>query len=149
MTENLKADALYAMGYSDEEHRRLIEQEHLFGRHTRRLFQDAGITLGMRVLDVGCGVGDVSMLAAALVGPEGSVVGVDTNQRSLELARRRVAALGLPNVAFLESDLRSLSFDHPFDAVVGRFILMYLGEPSEVLRLLAMHLRSGGIIAFQ
>jgi ubiquinone/menaquinone biosynthesis C-methylase UbiE len=47
---------------------------------TERLLRSAGIEPGMRVLDIGCGAGDVSMLAAELVGSTGSVVGIDRNE---------------------------------------------------------------------
>ncbi|MGA8151341.1 MAG: methyltransferase domain-containing protein [Terriglobales bacterium] len=63
----------YALGYSQQEMERLIIQALIFTPFTRQLFQEAGITSGMRVLDVGCGLGDVTFLAAELVGPNGAV----------------------------------------------------------------------------
>jgi len=70
-------DTDYAFGRSRAEYDRLIEQAELFRPLTQRMLLAAGVTRGVRVLDVGCGVGDVSFLVASLVGPEGSVVGVD------------------------------------------------------------------------
>jgi len=106
-------DPAYVPGYSDEERQRLVEQAQLFYVHTRRLLFDAGIGPGMRVLDVGCGVGDVSMLIASLVGTEGAVVGVDVDPRSLALARQRVEDRRLRNVSFAEGDLRASSLTSP------------------------------------
>jgi ubiquinone/menaquinone biosynthesis C-methylase UbiE len=146
--EQSKGDALYAVGFTDAERQRLMLQGRLFAETTRRLFLDAGIGPGMRVLDVGCGVGDVSLLAASLVGPSGAVVGIDNDARSLELARERAAAAGHRQVAFQQSDLRELPVEHPFDAVVGRFILMYLGDVAQALRQLAAHVRPEGVVAF-
>ena len=77
-------DADYAFGRRAE-YDRLIEQGELFRPLTERSVLAAGITRGMLVLDVGCGVGDVSFLVAALVGPEGSVVGVDLDAEALKL----------------------------------------------------------------
>jgi len=142
-------DPAYVPGYSDDERQRLVEQAQLFYVHTRRLLCDAGIGPGMRVLDVGCGVGDVSMLAASLVGTEGAVVGVDADPRSLALARQRVEDRRLRNVGFAEGDLRAFSFDEPFDAVVGRFILMYLADPVEAVHHVATLVRPGGVVVFQ
>jgi ubiquinone/menaquinone biosynthesis C-methylase UbiE len=72
-----------------------------------------GITSGMRILDVGCGAGDVSALLAGLVGPDGAVVGVDMDPAVLELARERTAASGLGNVSFVEANLAGLRLDKP------------------------------------
>jgi SAM-dependent methyltransferase len=143
------SDAIYAVGHTPEEHQRLIDQAALFGPATRQLLLEAGIGPGMRVLDVGCGVGDVALLLAELVGPSGSVVGVDVDPRPLGTARTRLAAAGVQNVEFLQGDLREVAFETPFDAAVGRLVLMYLGDAAEAVRRVARHVRPGGIIAFQ
>ena len=114
---------------------------------THRLFVDAGICPGMRVLDLGCGVGDVSLLLADLVGPTGEVVGVDRDARSLEVARNRTA--GTSHVSFIEADLADLAFEGEFDACVGRYILMHLPDPVPAIRMAARSVRPGGIVAFQ
>lgn len=149
MSESNKGDAIYVMGRSADETQRLQEQDKVYGASTRRLFVEAGIRTGMRVLDIGCGAGDVALLAADLVGPHGTVVGVDSNPMILETARMRVQAAGLTNVDFIEGDIRSVQMDTDFDAVVGRLVLLYLGNPAETLRHVVAHLRPGGIVAFQ
>ena len=149
MSQAIRPDAIYALGYTDEERQRLTEQAELFRSCTSRLLQDAGLGPGAHVLDVGCGVGDVSILASSLVGPEGSVVGVDTDPRSLALARQRVGERGLTNVTFTEGDFREFVPKGRFDAVVGRFILMYQGEPAAAVAHLAGLVRPGGVIVFQ
>jgi SAM-dependent methyltransferase len=64
-------EATYILGHSPAEIRRLINQAAIFGTTTERLLQSAGIERGMRVLDLGCGAGDVSILAGKLVGESG------------------------------------------------------------------------------
>ena len=113
------------------------------------MFREAGIGPGMRVLDAGCGAGDVSFLVAELVGPEGRVVGVDRSADALTTARGRADALGLRQVAFLESDVGTVAPAGPFDAVVGRQLLSYVADPVAVVRHLAGLVRPGGVVAFQ
>jgi predicted O-methyltransferase YrrM len=139
----------YALGYSSEEERRLALQARIFERLTEDLLRHAGIGEGMDVLDIGCGVGDVSFLAARLVGPNGSVVGIDRGDESVETARRRAKGLGLENVAFVTADVSSFEIDRKFDAAIGRLILLYLSDPSTILRRLSSRVRPGGVMVFQ
>lgn len=139
----------YALGYSGDEGRRLVEQAKVFEDLTEDVLRRAGLRSGMQVLDIGSGVGDVSLLAARMVGTTGRVLGVDRASSSVEMARRRVAALGIDNVRFERADLETLDIAPTFDAVIGRLVLQFLPDPSGVLRRLGRCVRPGGIIAFQ
>ena len=101
----------------------------------------------MKVLDLGSGAGDVVLLAARLVGQEGTVLGIDTNPAILEVARAR--APQHRNVSFEAGDIRTLSLARDFDAVVGRYVLMFNSDPAHTMREIVDHLRPGGIAAFQ
>jgi ubiquinone/menaquinone biosynthesis C-methylase UbiE len=116
---------------------------------TERLFREAGIGPGQRVLDLGSGVGDVAMLVARIVGPSGEVVGVERDVSSIERATARVNEAGLRNVSFARADVSEVVSEKPFDAAVGRFILMYLNDPVAVLRSVSRSIRPGGVLAFQ
>jgi SAM-dependent methyltransferase len=139
----------YVLGHAAPELDRLIEQARFLGDLTEHLLRRAGLTRGMRVLDVGCGAGDVSFLAARLMGSEGTVIGVDKAPEAVGLARERARAAGLTNVDFLVGDAADLSLGAPVDALVGRLVLMYFAEPEVVLRRLLRQLRPGGVVAFQ
>src|SRR5262245_46774583 len=115
----------YALGSSDAEHERLIRQAGCLDPLTERLFREAGIVSGQRVLDIGSGVGDVAMLAARLVGPAGEVVGIERDPRSIARARERVMKAGLFHVSFMVGDVSETQGGGPYDAVVGRFILQF------------------------
>jgi len=143
------ADASYLLGDTSAEHQRLIRQAAIFEPFTERLFRDAGVGLGQRVLDVGSGVGDVAMLAAKLTGPTGEVVGVERDATTLAIARSRVEQAGLSNVRFLEADIGLLPSSEPFDAVVGRLILEFMPNPAAIVGSLAALVRPGGLIIFQ
>ena len=139
----------YVLGSTDAEHQRLIRQAKWLSGHTERLFREAGIGPGQRVLDLGSGVGDVALIAALLVGPSGEVVGIERDPRSIARARARVTEAGLGNVSFTQSDVSQIPIDKPFDAAVGRYILMFLLDPVSVLRSLCRLVRPGGVLAFQ
>ena len=112
---------------------------------TRRLLADAGVSDGQRVLDIGCGTGEVTLMAAQRVGPGGAVVGLDRDPAMLAQAARRAA--GAPGVSFVAGDLGALpSGLGSFDAIVGRRVLMYQPDPVATLRGLAAHLRPSGTI---
>lgn len=144
-----KTDATYVMGHPMGEEVRLQQLGQLLYPSTRHLFEKAGIAPGIKVLDVGSGAGDVAVLLAELVGPEGAIVGVDVYPALLEAARARVRAAEFTNVTFVAGDIRDVALDDDFDAVVGRNVLMYVADPAEVLRICASHLRPGGVVAFQ
>ena len=144
-----QGDPAYALSRSPDEYERLSRQAAFLRGTTEALFRAAGLERGMRVLDVGSGSGDVALLAAELVGPEGEVVGVDVDGAALDIARERTKALGLSSVTFVEGDARTVELDGGFDAVVGRLVLMYWGDATEALRRLAAHVRPGGVVAFQ
>src|SRR5215471_2246178 len=139
----------YPLGHTDAEHQRLIRQAARVAPITERFFREAGIGPGQRVLDLGSGVGDVAMLVARLVGPSGEVVAVERDRNSIAKARARVAEAGFHNVSFNELNVNEIADDKPFDAAVGRFILMYLPDPVATLRSSSQLVRPGGVLVFQ
>ena len=145
---NGRAPNDYALGHNHDELQRLIGQSRFLGELTEEVLRAAGVRPGMRVLDVGCGAGDVSFLAATLVGRDGSVIGVDRSAEAIALAKRRAADVGLANVSFVTQDLQDLATEARFDAIIGRLVLMYFPEPDALLRRLLELLVPGGIVAF-
>jgi len=139
----------YFLGHSEAEVERLALQNAFYRDTTEEALRRAGLAPGMRVLDIGCGGGDVSLLAAELVGPSGLVLGIDRSTEAVAAARRRADAAGKRHVRFAVSELDAFSTDLPFDALIGRFVLMYLSDPAATLRALVRHLRPDGIVAFQ
>src|ERR1700731_5385526 len=95
-------DVAYILGHSPAEIGRLIFQAGVLKPITERLLREAGVAPGMRVLDLGCGTGDVALLAAELVGPNGAVVGIDRNGDALSAACSRARGAGYANIEFRE-----------------------------------------------
>lgn len=147
-SSQVRNDVPYILAHSEREIARLKHQADIINPITKRILLSAGIGSGMRVLDVGCGGGDVSCLVSEMVGNNGRVVGVDRAPEAVETARRRASAHGLRNVSFLQGDPAMLAFDHSFDAVVGRYVLMFQSNPTIMLRALVRHLQPGGLIVF-
>jgi ubiquinone/menaquinone biosynthesis C-methylase UbiE len=138
----------YILGHSTVEFWRLARQAGLAERETEELFRTAGISAGMQVLEIGSGAGDVAMLVGRLVRPGGSVHGIEQHADSAALAAERVAAVGNVSVRFEIGNLESYAPTGGYDALVGRFVLPYLSNPSATLRHLASCLNPGAVIAF-
>jgi SAM-dependent methyltransferase len=138
----------YVLGHTTHELERLQTQARLIDRYTRQFFLDAGIGPGMRVLDVGSGAGDVAFLVGSLVGRSGEVVGVDRSTTAIALADERVRVDSIANVRFEVVDPFAGSFEEPFDAVVGRYVLQFQPDPVAALRIVGGHARPGGLVAF-
>lgn len=147
--EGTSANA-YALQRTPEEMQRLLIQSQVINPSTRRMLEMAGITTGMRVLDIGSGAGDVALLLAEQVGPAGSIVGVDIDPSLLSFASERATAAGYTNISFQAGDITKMEFaEEAFDAIVGRLIMLHLPTPTATLQRLSTFLRPGGIVAFQ
>jgi SAM-dependent methyltransferase len=115
----------YLMECPDEGKRLLAKEQ--FSPSRERLLA-SGLRPGMRVADIGCGVGAVTETILEIIGPRGSVVGIDPSAARLAEAR---ATLGRhPNVQLFESGLPSTALaSNSFDYVWCQFVLEYLLDP--------------------
>jgi SAM-dependent methyltransferase len=138
----------YILGHSESEIRRLMLQSVVLRPVTGRLLREAGIAPGMRVLDLGCGTGDVAMLAADLMGSNGTVVGVDSSAEVLDVARERARIGGYSNVEYRQARVEDFQDPRSFDFAIGRYVLIHQAEPAAFIRSVASHVHPGGIIAF-
>jgi 2-polyprenyl-3-methyl-5-hydroxy-6-metoxy-1,4-benzoquinol methylase len=139
----------YVLGHTPTEQLRLIRQARFLAPATEHFLRDAGIVSGMRVLDIGCGMGDVTMLVAQLVGPGGRVVSIDLDQASIGTAQKRASALGFDNTMYHRADILAFADGEPFDAIVGRLVLEFVPDPIGAISRLCGLLRPGGIMALQ
>jgi len=135
----------YVLDNTPAEQARLNRQAVALRPITERLFRAAGIGPGMSVLDVGCGNGDVSFLAAELVSSSGRVIGFDRDPRQVTAASARAGDTA--TVSFAEATV-----DDPpageFDALVGRLVLMYQPDLIAAVSSLVSRVRPGGVVAF-
>lgn len=139
----------YALGAQDDELDRLDLQGSYYRMATIDALRWAGVEPGMTVLDIGSGTGAVAFDAARVVGPTGSVLGVDLAEASVQTATERAARLGLDNVTFQQADLTSWQPEATFDALTGRLITMYLPNPPAAIAALSRAVRPGGVVLLQ
>jgi SAM-dependent methyltransferase len=138
-------DVKYVLGSDPHELARLDRQSAAIEPATRLLLEAAGIRPDMRVLDLGTGLGHVARLTGELVGPNGSVVGLDRTVPMLAAARQRVAAADERHISFVEGDVGRWRADEPFDAIVGRLLLFHLADPVAAVRHQMQNLAAGGL----
>jgi ubiquinone/menaquinone biosynthesis C-methylase UbiE len=137
------------MGHDDRERRRLSLQASILNPLSDQLLRRAGLSAGLHVLDIGCGIGELSMLAARLVGRRGRVTGIDIDEGALALASARASEQGLDHVDFVHADVAAYRTDALYDAVIGRHILIHTPDPLAVVRIAHSRLTPGGVAVFQ
>jgi ubiquinone/menaquinone biosynthesis C-methylase UbiE len=124
---------------------RFLQYRHLivFGlaRHGLAAMQRFPPAEGDTVVDIGCGMGDSAAQLAELVGPTGSVLGVDISPRFIELARSEAP---LPNIRFEVMDVQAAQFEEPVDYAFSRFGTMFFADPVAALRNIHAALEPGG-----
>ena len=117
---------------------------------TCRLLADSGIRQGMRILDVGCGTGDLSIMASEMMAHTGEVIGFDISAEVLAKANQAVTEKQVASVRFIQAEIISLPADLAlFDAIIGRRVLMYQSDAGESINSLRPFLKPGGIMVFQ
>ena len=116
-------------------------------QHSEAVFPALPARRGDRVLDVGCGFGDTAIRLAELVGPSGSVVGIDCCGAFLDFGRAEVRARGLANVEFIRGDAEIMLPTNQFDFVFSRFGTMFFANPVAGLRNMRRALKPGGRMA--
>ena len=116
---------------------------------TVQLLDRVGLIRGMKCLDVGCGGGHVAMLIAGIVGPEGRVVGTDTDAEILAFSKEDAEAAKLTNVTFQQLDACACVGHEEFDLAYARFLLSHLNEPEKCLAAMVEACAPGGTIVIE
>jgi ubiquinone/menaquinone biosynthesis C-methylase UbiE len=112
--------------------------------HSAKVFPSLAVRPGDKVLDAGCGFGDTAIQLARLVGPTGSVLGIDCCEGFLQYGRQDAQAAGLANVAFLEADVQTYPFKSDYDFCFSRFGTQFFENPVAGLRNMRASLKPGG-----
>lgn len=111
-------------------------------KHSDVALERCRFPAGARVLDVGSGFGDCTLLIAQSVGPGGSAVGVDCAS-SFVLAAE-AACQGVPNAQFMQGDVQQCDLRGPYDHAFSRFGTMFFADPGSAMRNVRDSLVPGG-----
>src|SRR5262245_28281818 len=141
----MKTPGTYIIRGGVEGQKRLDVLARVLWPTTSRLLAQVGLAPGMTCLDLGCAGGDVTLQLAALVGPQGKVIGLDMDDSTLGLARRSATELGLTNVQFRQLNVQDWVDEFQYDCIYARFLLTHLADPPGVLRRMLRAVRPGGV----
>ena len=121
--------------------------DRLFTPLTQTLIRAAAPRPGERVLDVGCGCGETSLLVAAAIGPDGGVLAVDLSRPMLAHAATRVDPASAP-ISWLQGDAMVHAFAPEADLVISRFGVMFFADQLAAFSNLRRGLKRGGRFVF-
>lgn len=113
-------------------------------QHSEAIFPTLSVREGDRVLDVGCGFGDTALKLSKLVGPTGTVVGIDCCDAFLDHARKAAETENVENVSFVRGDAEIALPISKYDFVFSRFGTMFFANPVNAMRNMRAALRPGG-----
>ena len=140
----------YVLATGDDAEHRLEVVHTVHGPDTEELLCRVPIGPGMRVADIGCGIGVVSCWMAQNVAPGGEVVGVDISPEQIRVATRRASERTVGNVTFVTAPADATGLERAsFDLVYARFLLMHLPDPEAALAEMAALLRPGGVLVVE
>jgi ubiquinone/menaquinone biosynthesis C-methylase UbiE len=140
----------YALASGAAAVERLFVLHNIYSPAGRRLLLQAGLKPGMHVADFGCGVGAVTRMIGEMVGPTGSVTGVDVSAEQTQQASVICKQAGLHNVKFQTADACNTGLPRrSFDLVYCRFLLLHLPDPEACLREMHDLLKPGGILVVE
>ncbi|NNE65354.1 MAG: methyltransferase domain-containing protein [Pyrinomonadaceae bacterium] len=133
----------YVLGSSDEEIERLAYQNEVWSHETTGLWESAGIGIGTRVADFGCGPGFCTKALARIVGSKGHVYAVDSSEKFAAVVKSETA--GASNITFYRSDVCKTPIDDDsVDAVFARWLFCFMGRPEDLVEEVSRVLVPGG-----
>lgn len=147
MTTTNAYDYVIAGGQEGKE--RLNVLSRVMNPYTKELLGRLGLKKGMHFLDNGCGGGNVAMMVAAIIQPEGRVTGTDNDNDIIELAEKEAAQKGLQNILFIPTSAYNIHFKNEFDIVYARFLLSHLNDPLAALERMKEATKRGGYVVIE
>jgi ubiquinone/menaquinone biosynthesis C-methylase UbiE len=142
-----RLDDRYIFSTGEAAAARLRLTQQIYGPGSEALLAEAGLRPGLRVAEMGCGVGAMACHLARTVGPAGEVVALDVSAEQLRLAEAALKAAGLGNVRFVEASATATGLPGGgFDLVYCRHVLSHVRDRSAAIREFRRLLNSGGVL---
>lgn len=143
----MSKDANYILSVGEQFEERLLRLNAFSNPYTFAFLLRNGLKSGDIVIDVGCGIGELTCWLAEQVGPRGKVVAIDISSEQLALARRRAESRKLTNIEFYELSIYDLNkLDLRFDLVYSRYVVDHVAEQLRALEEMSVITRDGGVI---
>ena len=137
----------YLLGYSADEKERLQRQPGELASDSSQFLDQIGIQPGQRTVDLGCGPHGILDLLSERVGLKGTVVGVEQDESTLELARKFIAEHQLQNVELLHGNAKATGLPRgSFDVVHARLLLVNVRQPQLVVEEMVALARPGSVV---
>lgn len=137
----------YIIGGGAEGKARLNVLAQVLEPFTKSLLKKNGLGLGQKLLDVGCGGGNVSRMAAQIVGDAGNVTAVDFDATIIQLNRAEVPQL--PQLHYENISAYDIEYSNEFDIAYSRFLLSHLTQPALALQNIVQSVRPGGSVVIE
>ena len=139
----------YILGVGESGRKRLETVDLLYGIQTKNFLQYNINKKGIRVLDLGCGLGHTSRALSKVIGAEGEVIAIDNSLEQLEIAKN--SSKEFQNIKYLCVDVSKDNLDELglFDIIYGRLILTHILNPLEVIKKISKLLPSDGLILLE
>ena len=140
-------DSNYVLSVGEQFEERLLRLNAFSNPYSFAFLLRSGLKRGDHVIDVGCGIGELTCWLAEQVGPEGKVVAIDISVEQLELAKRRAKEKKLSNIEFYELSIYDLNkLNSQFDLVYSRYVIDHIVEQQRALQIMSDITREGGVI---
>ena len=141
-----QAKEKYVFTVGEESVKRLEILDSVRGLKSRELLSTAGLKTGMRVIEVGCGTGSMTLWIAQQIGPKGEILATDIDEEQLEITKQRAEKLNIKNIKFLQWDVLQNLHLSEFDLVYSRFVLVHTTNGSKAIQNMLNLLKDGGVI---
>lgn len=140
----------YPLGGTGTERNRLLSQAEQYEPTANWLLDQIGVQPGWRAVDIGCGPIGILNLLSQRVGPSGAVIGLEREQRFVEMAHAEIATRGLGNVTMVQADALNTGLEKgSFDLVHERLVLINVSAREAFLTEMLSLLRPGGTVALE